>query len=157
MRKTSPKDWKIPVSNSMYDAPYFVVYESNDERFAFYFSNIGEWGLLKYCSNLEIFKNKNSPEKIYDSGKFAFLFNPFNEVDFIFDWSNENLLCIRQLINKGNNQYSYPFTIINLEQLVYTYIPPEDFAECLKYETNRLQGLINPLQWKPLAELTSLK
>jgi len=127
MQKTTLEEWKIIRDEPV--KPYLThgIYEGNNSEFAFYFSQIEEWGLMKYCTKLQIYKHKSSPEKIYDSGSVWFLFDIFKEVDFtetsfIFDWTLEKLVCFRQLINKGNNNYSYPFIIINLSNLTYAAI-----------------------------------
>jgi hypothetical protein len=127
MQKTTLEEWKIIREEPV--KPYLThsIYEGDNSEFAFYFSQIEEWSLMKHCTKLQIYTHKSSPEKIYDSGSVWFLFDIFDETDltetsFIFDWTLEKLVCFRQLINKGNNNYSYPFIIINLSNLTYAAI-----------------------------------
>ena len=127
MQKTTLEKWKIIREEPA--KPYLThsIYEGDNLEFAFYFSQIEEWGLMKFCTKLQIYRHKLSPEKIYDSGSVWFLFDIFNEADFtetgfIFDWTLENLVGFRQLSNKGNNNYSYPFIIIDLSNLTYAAI-----------------------------------
>jgi len=127
MQRTTLKEWKIIREEPAKPYLMYSIYEGDNSEFAFYFSQIEEWGLMKYCTKLQIYTNKLSPEKVYDSGSVWFLFDISNEVNFtetgfIFDWTLEKLVCFRQLINKGNNNYSYPFIIINLSNLTYAVI-----------------------------------
>jgi hypothetical protein len=122
MQKTTLEKWKIKREELAKPFLTHIIYEGDNADFAFYFSQIEEWSLMKYCTKLQIFHNKTAPEKIYDSGSVWFLFNTLDETDFIFDWTLEKLVCFRQLINKGNNNYSYPFIIIDLSHQTYAVI-----------------------------------
>lgn len=141
MRKTTLEEWKIIREEA--PKPYLThsIYEGENPDFAFYFSQIEEWGLSKYCTKLQIYRNKSTPEKIYDSGHAWFLFNIFNETSFIFDWTIENLVCFRQLINKGNNYYSYPFIIINLSNLTYAAIDDNLLNSLKKNDSSSVTGM----------------
>ena len=120
MVETTLEDWKIKSIERIERYLTYSVLESNDHRVACYFDRIGEWSLMKYCSSLQIFINKQNPVKIFDVKLMYFLFNHFNQSNFIWDWTDRGFIAFRQLINEGNNNYSYPFVIINFETLLFT-------------------------------------
>ena len=168
MRKTNLNDWKIIREEPA--KPYLThsIYESDNCDFAFYFSQIEEWGLMKYCTKLQIYKDKSAPQKIYDSKSVWFL---FDTSDYIYDWTSEKLVCFVQLISKGNNKYSYPFIIINLDNLKYASLK-DNFETLTKNTDNTITGMetiidnntktekkrienikLDELKWMPLNQL----
>ena len=112
------------------------ICETDNYDFAFYFSQIEEWSLMKYCTKLQIYKDKLAPQKIYDSKSVWFL---YEMDDYIYDWTAEKLICLRQLINKGNNKYNYPFIIINLENLNFASLK-HNFEVLIKNNDNTITG-----------------
>ena len=146
MRKAKLLEWKIVGDEA--EKPWLThcIYESDNGDFAFYFSQIEEWSLMKYCSKLQIFKDKSDPRKIYDSKALWYLFNIFNETDFIFDWTYDGLVCFRRLINEGKNKYSYPYVIMNLTTESYILID----GQANKTE-EQLKSLLNDdnIKWQP--------
>ena len=147
MKETNLNDWKI-IRNEPYELGQTdFIYESDDSAFAFYFSQDVEWSIMKYCAKLQIYKNKGNPIKIYDSKSAWFLFN-FNITDFIYDWTTEKIICFRQLINHGSNNYSYPFVVINLETLTYSVIKDKLFAKPTYNNVSTIsmtETIINPI------------
>jgi hypothetical protein len=149
MRKTNLDDWSIIREEPAKSFLTHCIYESDNCEFAFYCSQIEEWSLMKYCTKIKIYKNKSEPKLIYDSKSAWFLFDLFSENDFIRDWTAEKLVCFRQLINKGNNNYSCPYIIINLESLKYVSL--SDNSKVMDKEKVNL----NEMKWLPLSELST--
>jgi hypothetical protein len=146
MRKTTLEGWGITREEPPKPFLTYCIYEGENPDFAFYFSQIEEWGILKFCTKIQIYRNKQAPEKIYDSKSNWFLFDPFNENDseetnFVFDWTLENLVCFRQLINKGDRKYYYPFIIINLSNLEYTSVEGTSFQTLRKDNSSSITGV----------------
>ncbi len=137
MRKTNLDDWKIIREEPAKPFLTHSIYESDNSTFAFYFSQIEEWSLMKYCTKLQIYKDKSVPKKIYDSKSVWFLFDISN---YIYDWTSEKLVCFIQLINKGNNKYSYPYIIINLDNLKYALLK-DNFEKLQKSDNNTIIGI----------------
>jgi hypothetical protein len=160
MRETNLADWGIFRKEPDKAWLTYKIYESDSSDFAFYFYNIGEWGLMKYASKLQILKDKSTPKVIYDSEKIRFLFNVFDEKDFIYDWTPQGLICLRQLIPLGHNKYSYPFMVINLVSVSYAIIEDTEIKTLEKttasiinitYTTDLTGELnLNDLKWRPL-------
>ncbi len=132
MQRTTLEDWKF--THEIQNKPYLTnsIFEGNNPEFAFFFSQIEEWGLMKYCTKLQIYQNKLSPHKIYDSGNVWFLCDLFDETSFTYDWTLDGFVCFRQLINKGSSKYSYPFIIFNLSNLTYASIDGNSFQTLRK-------------------------
>ncbi|HVV55488.1 MAG TPA: hypothetical protein VHC47_09195 [Mucilaginibacter sp.] len=173
MQKTTFEKWKIKREEPVKPYLTYSIYEGDNPDFAFYFSQIEEWGILKFCTKLQIFKNKTAPERIYDSKSVWFLFDSSEPMDFILDWTFEKLVCFRQLINKGNNHYSYPFVIINLSSLTYAVIDDDSLKTLRREDANSITGIkttidkitkdekevfenfrLDELEWVSLSKLT---
>ena len=150
MRETTLSEWKIIRQEA--DKPWLThcIYENDNSHYAFYFSQIEEWSLMKYCTKLEIFEDKSNPKKIYDSGSIWYMFNPFNVTDFVFDWTKDDLVCFRRLINEGQNKYSYPFVVMNLASRQYTTINDKLIANAQDVMERLMKGNI---QWFSLSRL----
>lgn len=137
MQKTTLEEWKIIREEPIKAYLTHSIYEGDNSEFAFYFSQIEEWSLMKYCSKLQIYQNKLSPKKIYDSESVWFL---FDETNFRYDWTLEKLVCFRQLTDDGNNNYSFPFIIINLFNLTYAKIDDDSLITLSKDDHDSITG-----------------
>ena len=173
MKKTSLEDWKIVREEPTMPFLTHCIYETENSNFAFFFSQIEEWSLMKYCTHLQIYKDKEAPKKIYDSKSVWFLFNIFSEeLDYIYDWTSDMLICFRQLINHGQNKYTYPYIIINLGNFKFTAIRDKLFTslvrdgniitstETIIDKENKTekkvveQYKLDEMEWLPLSELS---
>lgn len=147
-----------------------ALWETIDKRFAFYFYKIGEWGIMKTCSRLQILKDKSDPHVVYDSQNIIFDCN-------IFDWS----FLENNLIDKGYlilwqlkfNPFSTTIILINLETLqfaswnklhveyslnadnsitlVETFFNKEDSSQSTVTENYKLDEIV----WRPSNKLTN--
>jgi hypothetical protein len=130
MRRVPLEDWKIKDKESPKNYLTKCVFESDNSKYAFYFTNIVEWSIYKYKASLTIYKDKTKPVEIFKSNPVVFLIDIFGlnknyateKQRYIYDWTDINLLCLRQLINHGNNKYSYPLIVLNFEKLEFSVI-----------------------------------
>lgn len=162
MQQTTLKEWGI--TRNQPEVPYltYSIYEDINSNFAFYFSQIEEWGMMKYCATLQIYQDKLAPKKVYDSGPVWFLFNIFDETTAIYDWTFDKLVCLRQLISHGDNTYSCPFMIIDLSKLTYTLIHDDQMETLEKDPLASIRGIKtvidkNTKEEKKIAEIINLE
>jgi hypothetical protein len=163
MEETTLQEWKILNKQSITPLPTYQIFESEHLDVAVNFSNIVEWSMMKYCSRLEIYLNKLAPQLIFDSCSSWFLFDLYNQVEFMYDWLSDGIICFRQLINRGRNNYSYPFVIFNLLTLDFAKIDDNSLVSLKKADLGSVIGLkinddktetiisfkFNELKWQP--------
>ena len=158
MKKTTFENWKVVPNNNIELSLPYHLFETESSEYVLFFKEIEEWGLLKYWAGLEIYKNKESPVKIYDSNSVGFIINLFdNQDNYIFDLSINKLVFLRQISFIGPNKYEFPYVLINLENLTFTKL---NDVNNLKSEYFKDFGLlsqdllkIKEYKWKSLSEL----
>jgi len=118
MKETNLEEWHL-TRQGFEETSNYSIYENDDQDIAVYCSQIEEWGILKFCTKIQIIKNKSTPQKIFDGDPAWFL---FYDLGFIYDWTVNNLIGLRLLKNTDGSKFSFPFIVINYTQLSYTII-----------------------------------
>ena len=128
-------DWKL--KRDKVDQPSegitHALWETNDESFGFYFYYINEYGLMRNFGKLQILKDKNNPQILYDSKNVFFDYNPYDTSFIEYDWTDEGFLVLRQLLERG---FKLPVIIINLNNM--TFVSFDKFHVQLKLKDNIL-------------------
>ena len=140
MLKTSLEEWNIDRKEPVKDFLTYTIFESDNGDYAFYFYQIEEWSIYKYCSKLKIYSNKIAPRIIFDSKSVWFLYYLENDDKSLLDWSQEKLISLRQLKKAGQNQYLFPFIILNLSNFTYAEIV-DDSLQTLKKNYDSVIGI----------------
>jgi hypothetical protein len=136
MKRAELEEWGIIRTAKKENYLTHLLFESGNGKYAFYFSQIEEWSLLKYCTKLEIFENKNSPIKIFDNNSPWFLYDEYIP-ELFYDWSDFGFLCLTQLLQPEPNVWCYPIILIDLKI--------KKFAK-LEYPHSRLQLIGDQIQ-----------
>ena len=165
-------DWKITRNKKEYpgEGLTHALWETEDEVYALYFYNIGEYGILKTCSSLQILKDKLNPQIVYDSQKSVFDYDPFDESFLKQEWNNKQYIVLRQLLF---NPFRALLVLINLETMEFfswnkffvefkinndnTIRLTEMFIDKSKNVESTVDESynFNDLEWKFLSKLTS--
>jgi len=114
-------DWKILREYKSFSGEglSYELWETCNEKYAFYLIRIGEWGQMKFCFNLQIFENKFNPKLIFDGGDKIFNYSN-EEISFThWDLINGNYLIIWQILYDGFNGQ---IVIINLSEKLFCTI-----------------------------------
>ena len=77
----------------------FSFFVTNDEKYGVYFSDINEYGMLKFVSPVQVWTDKRNPKLIYKSNTIRFEFQ-YNESCYYLDKSNILVLMTPCFRNK---------------------------------------------------------
>ena len=119
------KGWEIDFSDLQYPAKLDLfknssadIIESNDKKYCCLFYLVGEYRMLCYTGLVAIYKNKNAPELIFNSGHW-----------FDYQFSQTVYYCGDYIVLRKNELYFEqtkqtfsPFIVINLEYKEFTII-----------------------------------
>jgi hypothetical protein len=134
MKRVDLKEWGIIRNTKNERSSLDTVFECESGDYAFYFYGIEEYGILKFYASLRIYRNKIAPEIIFDNNAFCFVYNSFNEIMYIEDWSSDGYVCLVELLTDNNTpNYPYAYFIIDLKRLKYASING-NYVEIIKDE-----------------------
>ncbi|MCC6724703.1 MAG: hypothetical protein IT258_09345 [Saprospiraceae bacterium] len=130
MRQLKDNTWQIKAyisGRSDYD-----FFETEDGRYGIYFSEIVEYGMMKFVSPIQIWTDKQNPKKIFQSKKIKFEFQ-YSRSCYYLEKSDIIVLltpCHRQ------NQYALLYVLLDLTKGQFALInsPNFDLKEIGKFK-----------------------
>lgn len=121
MRQLKDNIWKIKADisgRSDYD-----FFETEDEKYGVYFSQIDEYGMMKFVSPVQIWTDKQNPKNLFQSNKLKFEFQ-YSRSCYYLDKSDIIVLltpCLRK------NQYDLLYVLLDLTKGQFAILNSPNF------------------------------
>ena len=113
--------WKIRANvKGRSDFDFFVTL---DDKYSIYFSNIDEYGIMKFASPVQIWTDKENPRLLFESNKIHFEYQK-GESCYYLNKSDILVLltpCIRQ------NSFDLPYVLFDFNRSMFTTINAPNF------------------------------
>jgi hypothetical protein len=121
MTQTSNNIWQIQAdTKGRSDFDFFIT---PDEKYSVYFSSIGEYGMMKFVSPVQVWTEKENPRLLFQSQKIQFEYQ-YGESCYYFDKSNILVLltpCFHQ------KYYELFYVLFDFSRSIFTTINAPNF------------------------------
>ena len=152
-----------------------TVFETSDGNFLVHFYKIEEYGMMRFCSPVKIWRDKSAPKLVMDSVPIAFEYQFSRSVEYLSgsqvvcllfpEISNTRIDYINVLIDIAKSEFATIRTlnfdlIEGLGRVIQLKLNPrysyseEELRQLSKREGERIE--LNKLDWMPLSKLGRL-
>jgi hypothetical protein len=101
----------------------FVFFITPDEKYSIYFSNIDEYGMMKFLSPVQVWTDKENPRLLFQSQKIKF---EYQEAESCYYLDKSDILvllspCIHQ------KYFDLPYVLFDFNENIFTIINAPNF------------------------------
>jgi hypothetical protein len=136
MKKIDQTNWKI---NEIIEIENNSTFFETDE-YLVQFSNIDEYGMLKFLSPIEIWKNKTNPIKIFENKKILFEYQ-YDRSCYFLKKSNLIVLLL-WFYEPVNNSYKIPYILFDFNKNLFAILNYSNF-DLIEKDASTIELKIN--------------
>ena len=132
------KDNMWPINADISERSNYDFYETNDGKYGIYFSNIDEYGGMKFSSPVQIWANKQQPKLLFQSKKIKFEFQQARSCYYL---EKSNIIVLLTPCSR-NNDYDLLYILLDLKNNKFAVINAPNF-DLEEIDKNEIRYVLN--------------
>jgi hypothetical protein len=128
MKKVTDQIWDIKAE--IKGRTNFEFFETEDCRYGIYFSNIGEYGMMKFVSPVTVWASKNNPKLLFEKNSIKFEYR-FSDSCYFLEKS-DIIVLMTHCYRLGLFDLLYVLFDFNRDQFALINAPNFDLTETAK-------------------------